>query len=237
MRGGLAEAQEGHERAKGLFNKLGDPSSVAYNELRLGLIEAMKGHYPVARDLLERVEITQGRVGEQIVVADARLGLAEILALEGALERATAKADQAEKTFVAQRLLESADRARLLMARIALEQGHTQEAREAIERVEPTATKAENPRVRWQFAITKARLLAAEGHVFSARELLRTVEAEARDKGFKLDELEARLTRGEIERVAGWGEGAVDLERVAWESREQGLGHFSKRAGAIPRKH
>jgi tetratricopeptide (TPR) repeat protein len=198
-----------------------------YDQLRLGLILAAQGEAEGRKQVQAAYDQQMGMT-DHADAAEAALGLARLANLAGDFSQAADLAENAEKKWLA-----PAGRSGLVARAQASRawsltcEGDTAEAGKALGEAERRAWVSKDFHVRFETAIAGARWRAFS-HTPGTDPLrdLETTARDARERGLRLYELDARLALGEVKLALGKG-GRPELELLAREAAGSGFGQIA----------
>ena len=228
LQGDLAGAKQGFEQSLAIWQKNGDLSS-AYSMWSLGGLLLQEADFSGARKMYEQSLVIRTSAGDKLTIAETQLGLAELSLEEGrSLPDQEAAIRQAIDVFQEEKARDDETGAWCLLVRALLAEGKAPAAREAMKQARTLAAKSQNPEVRWRTAIAAARIETTQKNTahFTAiaiRKELAVVIAKSRDLGYRIVELDARLTLAEIEMKAGQTtEGDANLAAIEADAKAKG---------------
>jgi tetratricopeptide (TPR) repeat protein len=219
------------------------PTHSAYQNLTgamivLGDVLMAQGDLAGSRQQYQQTLETRQKLGEQDLVAESQVSLAELSIEEGHPEQAEPLLRPAIAQFEREKEDPDATGAYTLLSRALQAQGKFEEARRAIQHAAQLARKTSDPALILPIAIQAARLETAAagqdaaGHLAlaTARQQLRSTIATAKKLGYYQIECEARLALGEAELTANPTSGRSQLETLEEETHERGLELLSRKA-------
>lgn len=227
LQGELAEAAKMLDQAVEADRQTGAKLECADALSWLGRVRAAQADWDGARRNLEESVRLAGQISGPVYAAKYRLARAELMLFTGHVDQAEGPILEGLEIF---RRAKAADReleSRVLLARVFLEEGKSEEARQELGRAEILAQASRQSAQRVALSIVTARIAAASGSfpdlARAARELETSI-AGARRLGFLGYQLEARLVLGEIESKKGRGPVARGiLEKVEKDARASGF--------------
>jgi DNA-binding winged helix-turn-helix (wHTH) protein/TolB-like protein len=230
LQGNLGSAKEGFSQSLSQWKTIGHNDAAASTMSRLGGLLLEQADFSGSRQMYEQALAIRRASGEELLVAQIQLGLAE-LALEERKPSPERETDIRHdlQVFQTQKVRDDEVKAWCLLARSLARDGKISEAQEAVGRARPLANKSENPRIRWQAAIAAAQIEAADGHpnpsaATASRRELRDIIAKSAAKSYVGVELEARLSLAELEMKLGReNSGHVDLASVEEDANSKGF--------------
>jgi len=239
----LELAQGQPKNARDLATQAVDVMRPAHGELTgamvvLGDALMAQGELTEARQQYQQTLETRQKMGEQNLVAESQVSLAELSLEEGHLEQAETLLRPAIAVFEKEKETPDANGAYTLLSRTVLAQGRVEEARKAIQHAAELGRVSPDPALTLPIAIQTARLETASagqdarGHLAlaTARQRLRPAIATAKKLGYYQIECEARLALGEAELKANLATGRSQLETLEKETHERGLELLSRKA-------
>jgi tetratricopeptide (TPR) repeat protein len=190
-----------------------------------------QGDLAGARQQYQQTLETRQKLGEQDLVAESQVSLAELSLEEGHPEQTETLLRPAIAEFEKEKETPDATSAYTLLSRTLLAQGRLEEARKAIQHASQLGRKSPDPALTLPIAIQTARLETvaagrdAAGHLAlaTARQQLRSTIATARRLSYYQIQCKARLVLGEVELKANPALGRSQLETLENETRERGL--------------
>jgi tetratricopeptide (TPR) repeat protein len=219
------------------------PTHSAYQNLTgamvvLGDVLMAQGDLAGSRQQYQQTLETRQKLGEQDLVAESQVSLAELSIEEGHPEQAEPLLRPAIAQFEREKEDPDATRAYTLLSRTLQAQGKFEEARRAIQHASQLARNSLGPALTLPIAIQTARLetatagqdAAAHLALATARQQLRSAIATARKLGYYQIECEARLALGEAELKANSASSRSQLEILGKETHERGLELLSRKA-------
>jgi DNA-binding winged helix-turn-helix (wHTH) protein/tetratricopeptide (TPR) repeat protein/TolB-like protein len=197
-----------------------------------------QGDLASARQQYQQTLETRQKLGDQYLVAESQVSLAELSIEEGHPEQAEPLLRPAIAQFEREKEDPDATGAYTLFSRALLTQGKLEDARKAVRHAAELARKSPDPALTLPIAIQAARIETAAagpdaaGHLVlaTARQHLRSAIATARKLGYYQIACEARLALGEAELKANSASGRSQLEILEKETRERGLELLSRKA-------
>jgi eukaryotic-like serine/threonine-protein kinase len=229
------QTQKAHDLAAQAVDAM-RPSHGGYQYLTgamivLGDVLMAQGDLAGARQQYQQTLETRQKLGEQDLVAESQVSLAELSLEEGHPEQAETLLRPAIAEFEKEKETPDATSAYTLLSRTLLAQGRLEEARKAIQHASQLGRKSPDPALTLPIAIQTARLetVAAgrdgAGHLAlaTARQQMRSTIATARRLSYYQIECKARLVLGEVELKANPALGRSQLETLENETRERGL--------------
>jgi DNA-binding winged helix-turn-helix (wHTH) protein/tetratricopeptide (TPR) repeat protein len=219
------------------------PTHSAYQNLTgamvvLGDVLMAQGDLAGARQQFQQTLETRQKLGEQDLVAESQVSLAELSIEEGHPEQAEPLLRPAIAQFEREKEDPDATGAYTLLSRALLTQGKSEDARKAVRHAAELARKSPDPALTLPITIQAARIETAAagpdagGHLAlaTARQQLRSAIATARKLGYYQIECEARLALGEAELKVNSASGRSQLETLEKETHERGLELLSRKA-------
>ena len=181
---------------------------------------------------------TRQKLGEQGLVAESQVSLAQLSLEEGHPEQAELLLRPAIAQFEREKEDPDATGAYTLLSRAQLTQGRLEDARKAVRHAAELARKSPDPALSLPITIQAARIeTAAAGPdaagrraLATAHQQLRSTIVTARKLGYYQIECEARLALGEAELKANSVLGRSQLETLEKETHEHGLELLSRKA-------
>jgi DNA-binding winged helix-turn-helix (wHTH) protein/tetratricopeptide (TPR) repeat protein len=197
-----------------------------------------QGDLAGARQQYQQTLVTRQKLGEQDLVAESQVSLAEVCLEGGHPEQAETLLRPAIAEFENEKEIPDATRAYTLLSRALLTQGNLEEARKAIEHAAELGRKSPDPALTLPLAIQKARIEMAAaapgsaGHLAlaTASQELRSAIATARKLGYYQIQCEAQLALAEEELKADPALGRSQLVSLEKETHERGLELLSSKA-------
>jgi len=196
-----------------------------------------QGDLAGARQQYQQALETRQKLGEQDLVAESQVSLAELSFEEGHPEQAETLLPPAIAEFEKEKETPDATSAYTLLSRALLTQGKLEEARKAIQHAAELGEKSPDPALTLPLAIQKARveMTAAAGSagrlaLTNASQELRSAIATARKLGYYQIECEARLALAVGDLTANPALGRSQLETLGKETHERGLELLSRKA-------
>ena len=197
-----------------------------------------QGDLAGARQQYQQTLETRQKLGEQNLVAESQVSLAELSLEEGHSEQAETLLRPAIAVFEREKETPDATSAYTLHSQALLTQDQLEEARKAIQHAGQLGRKSPDPALTLPIAIQTARIAMVDagrdtaGHraLSAARQQLRSTIATARRLGYYQIECKARLVLGEVELKANPALSRSQLETLENETHERGLELLSRRA-------
>jgi DNA-binding winged helix-turn-helix (wHTH) protein/tetratricopeptide (TPR) repeat protein/TolB-like protein len=196
-----------------------------------------QGDLAGARQQYQQTLETRQKLGEQVLVAESQVSLAELSLEEGHPEQAEPLLRLAIAQFEREKEDPDATGAYTLLSRTLLTQGKLEEAHKAIQHAVELGRSSPDPALTLPIAIQTARIETAAagqdaaGHLAlaTARQQLRSAIATTRKLGYYQIECEARLAlAGDLR--ANPALGRSQLETLEKETHERGLELLSHKA-------
>ena len=236
------QTQKAHDLAAQAVDAM-RPSHGGYQYLTgamivLGDALMAQGDLAGARQQYQQTLETRQKLGEQDLVAESQVSLAELSLEEGHPEQAETLLRPAITEFEKEKETPDATSAYTLLSQALLTQDKLEEARKAIRHAGQLGRKSPDPALTLPISIQTARLetavagQGAAGHLAlaPARQQLRSAIATAKKLGYYQIECEARLALGEAELKASPTSGRSHLETLEKETHERGLELLSRKA-------
>jgi tetratricopeptide (TPR) repeat protein len=236
------QTQKAHDLAAQAVDAM-RPSHGGYQYLTgamivLGDALMAQGDLAGARQQYQQTLETRQKLGEQDLVAESQVSLAELSLEEGHPEQTETLLRPAIAEFEKEKETPNATSAYTLLSRTLLAQGRLEEARKAVQHAADLGRKSPDPVLTLPIAIQTARLETATagqdtaGHLAlaTAGQQLRSTIATAKKLGYYQIECEARLALGEAELKAKPTSGRSQLETLEKETHERGLELLSRKA-------
>ena len=219
------------------------PTHSAYQNLTgamivLGDVLMAQGDLAGARQQYQQTLETRQKLGEQDLVAESRVSLADLSLEEGHPEQGEPLLRPAIAQFEREKEDPDATGAYISLSRTLLTEGRLEEARKAIRHAAELARGSPDPASTLPIAIQSARIeTAATGQnaagrlaLATARQRLRFTIATARKLGYYQIGCEARLALAETELKANPALGRSQLETLEKETHARGLELLSRKA-------
>jgi DNA-binding winged helix-turn-helix (wHTH) protein/tetratricopeptide (TPR) repeat protein len=241
------ELAQGHpKKARDLAAQAVDlmrPTHGGYQTLTGAMVvlgDALKaqGDLAGARQQYQQTLETRQKLGEQDLVAESQVSLAELSLEEDHPEQAEILLRPAIAEFEKENGTPDATSAYTLLSRALLTEGKLEEARKAIQHAAELGRKSLDPALALPLAIQNARIemaaaapgVAGRVALTAARQQLLAAIASARHRGYYQIECEARLALGEAQRKADLSSDRSQLETLEKETHERGLELLSRKA-------
>jgi len=199
-----------------------------------------QGDLAGARQQYQQALETRQKLGEQDLVAESQVSLAELSFEEGHPEQAETLLRPAIAEFEKENGTPDATGAYTLFSRTLLSEGKLEEARKAIHHAAELGRHSPDPALTLPLTIQKARveMAAAAGSagrlaLTTASQELRSAIATARKLGYYQIECEARLALAGANLKANPALGRPQLETLEKETHERGLELLSRKAQSL----
>jgi len=197
-----------------------------------------EGDLAGARQQYQQTLETRQKLGEQGLVAESQVSLAELSIEEGHPEQAETLLRPAIVEFEKENGIPDVTSAYTLLSRTLLSEGKLEEAREAIHHAAELGRKSPEPALTLRLTIQNAQIEMAAAAPGKAGRLalatgsqeLRSAIATARRLGYYQIECEARLALAAADVKANPALGLSHLETLAKETHERGLELLSHKA-------
>jgi eukaryotic-like serine/threonine-protein kinase len=238
LQGDLVGAQQGFEKSLATWQKLDDQGDSAYAMWSLGGLLLQEADFSGARKRYEQALAIRTSAGDDLTIAETRLGLADL-----SLEEAHAPVEQEGamrqviEVFEQQKARDDETQAWSILARALLAEGKAATANEAMQHARSLAARSQNPAIRWATAIVWARIgtaakdAAHSAFGIAARKELTAIIAKSRELGYRGIELDARLALAEIEMKAGQtAAGRAHLTAIEGDAKPKGYNLVARKA-------
>jgi len=204
----------------------------------LGDALMVQGDLAGARRQYQQALETRQKLGEQDLVAESQVSLANLALEEGHPEQAEPLLRPAIAEFETEKETPDATSAYTALSKALLAQGKLAEARQTIQRAIKVSRNSPEPVLTLPIAIQSARVeTAVSGKdaagrlaLATSRQHLRSTIATAKQLGYYQIECEARLALGEMELKANLAGGRSQLETLEKETHERDLELLSRKA-------
>jgi serine/threonine-protein kinase len=233
-RGELTAHQANAAAIEATTRTSGEPINLGYAELLRGRAAAAGEDLGAARTRLREARRLFAETGSDQWAGHATLDLAAAEAASGLPAVASALARDVAQRFRAQHPSALTLRAEVLLAGIAADEGHLEEAERHLAAAGGRPEAQPSVALRIAMAGVRARTVELRGNLDGARADLAAAIRLARDAERKVDELRLRLHLAELELRAGERLAARDLARgVREDAAGRGLDGLAIRAGGI----
>lgn len=231
--GHLADARKSLEEMAKLTEQAGMEADHASALSTLGDLDLAQDRLDAASKSYDEAQRISQQLGDAFGQAASHAAFAALALEQGNPADAEKLAMQAADAFHAQNNADSETDALATAARAAVAEKNFAEARRLVERGK--ALPAQDQAIRMRLALSEVRVLAGEGKQAEAERLVNEWVSRAGERKWKRSELDARLTKAEIEasqeNTAGAARAAA--KRIQSEAAAAGFGLIARNAGNI----
>jgi DNA-binding winged helix-turn-helix (wHTH) protein/tetratricopeptide (TPR) repeat protein len=204
-----------------------------------------QGDLAGARQQYQQTLETRQKLGEQDLVAESQVSLAELSLEEGHPEQAELLLRPAIAGFEKEKEIPDATGAYTLLSRALQMRGNMDDARKAIQHARDLSRTSPDPALKLPAAIQHARVAmtaagadaAGRAAIAAARQQLRSVIATAKKLGYYQIECEARLAMGEVTMRTNPADARSQLTELADEAHGHGFELVARKAANLQSQH
>ena len=233
LHGDLQSAKQAVLEALDITGQTGDKAYEAFALANWGEILMAEGDLPKARQNLQQALQIRTEIDEKTNAAGSRLQLAALSIEEGNAADAERSARQVRDEYRKEGHPDDEISADAVLLRALYAENKFAEAAQELGNAKVLLAKSQNVPNRLALGIVGARIQAGLGKADDAAQSLSITIREATQSGFVPDQLEARLTRAEIEIKSGKIAGRAALKALRKDATEKGFDLIAQKGMAL----